>query len=201
MTIAGRSSAEVANDLGTQAVNVFVFVKLCFDVVGHMNNRGWIAQLCVPAVDRTMTDEEACERRWLSIAYRRGWAGLASVVFPKRPDAVSGKGGQDRLHRLLLSRAGDYMENLERAGVPPSERDLQFLVLLEKRLEALGVPLTLADLDFLEPVHPEDEGDRKEAEKKMKELTREARRKLADFYLRFQDAANSLARSEVNPGG
>ena len=170
MVIAGRSSEQIALEIGTLADNVWAFERVYFDVRGYAKNRAWLKMLCFPQLIGNEPAYQQAEARWLAIAYERGWPGLAPYFLrPLYSKPKTGREELSRFYRGLFSRAADFITTLEINGVPPSERDLQLLSMVQEQAKKLGLcPTSLVELDYTEPLEP----DREEGLHKAQELVR-----------------------------
>ena len=127
MVVADRTSDENAEELGTKRINIVTFEKIFFDVRRYLDNESWLLRVVAAEPSEGVGETEALrEKRWLSAAFHRGWAGVEQVVFhrkPKNAEAI------EQLSELLLaslgSRALEYVEELQLSGARPSEEDLR----------------------------------------------------------------------------
>lgn len=187
MVVSGRTAEEIALGVGTDPRNIRAFEKLYFDARRFLENRVWLKQLCYPSLLGNEPAYRQAEARWLAIAFEYGWAGLGPILSPPRPvSPQSGRDGLGRLVRVLLSRSGDYAAGLEISGVRPSERDLQLLLHVQHRIEALGLPLRLQDLNYMEPLDPKEEKRRAEAKQLVGQLSATSRRKIITLLQKIE---------------
>jgi hypothetical protein len=198
MTVAGRTPEQIANEFGTEPLNILTYQKLFFDVSRYLDRRGWLKRVCFPIFNHHPTAEEECEGRLLSVAYMRGWPALAGLMSNHKP-CQTGKAELSRLVQILLTRSADYFAGLEAAGVLPTERDFQFLVVLQHRIEGLGLPLKLEHLDYVEPLDPDEERLRSEAKERARKCSALSRRRIIAFIERLQTQANLAATGKDSP--
>jgi hypothetical protein len=180
MVVAGRTAQQIAADLGTDASNVVAFEKIYFDVRRYLDKSAWLAQLC-HSVRHNPTEVEMCEARWMTIAFH-GWARLAPYLTqPRQPLSATPQTAVNHLLHHLLFRSLDFVISLETRGIPPSERDLQMLAVLQQRFEGLSLPLPPRDIDFAAPLGPEQKKKVAESELDVTGVSAVSRRKIANF--------------------
>ena len=127
MLIADRTPDEIAAELGTARINIVTFEKIFFDVRRYLGNESWLLRIISADPPEGMGEAEALrEKRWLSAAFHRGWAGVEQVVFHRTPtSAATVEQLSQQLLAALGSRALEYVEELQVSGVRPSEADLR----------------------------------------------------------------------------
>jgi len=127
MLVTGRTSEEIAVELGTQTRNIAAFAKIFFDVRRYLGNKAWLQRVVFSEPPEGMGEAEATrERRWLAAAYHRGWQGVEQVVFHRTTGKVdSVEALSVRLHETLASRALEFALDLETSGVAASETDFR----------------------------------------------------------------------------
>jgi hypothetical protein len=180
MVVAGRSAIQIAQDIGTEPRHIVAYEKMFFDVRRYRGNVFWIKNLCYSTGGATLMQQNAS--RWLVTACERGWAGLAGAFSTQpSPKACAGTTALNRIYLGLLSRAADFITTLEMAGVAPGERDIDWLLQMQRASVEAGRPITLQQLDYPSPVDPEKE----EAAERVAGLSRESRRKLTNFVEKF----------------
>jgi hypothetical protein len=193
MTLAGRTSQQIAPEIGTDEGNITAFQRIFFDVSRYMTSRVWLARLCCPPDAQNHTAEAEWEMRWMWVALHRGWAGLSSILFGKRYSPLECRPTElDHLVRMLLGRASDYVAIMDIAGVPVSQRDLELLLLLPRRIGDLGLPITLENLVYAEPLEPEEEKRQKKAKDIVKGLSLEQRKKIVRVFEWLQHKADVI---------
>jgi len=192
MTICDLPAESIARELGTVPLHIVAYQKFFFDVKRFLDRKLWIKRICFPVYQHQPSAEEECEARWLAVAYMRGWGGLSGLVSNQRLAHNSGEDLQG-LVRVLLGRSLDYFVGLEAVGIPPSERDLELLALVQRRMEGLGLPLKLEDLTYVEALDPEREKRNNEAKQIVRGLSPQARRKIAALLERCKYEAEESA--------
>jgi hypothetical protein len=127
MLVADRTPTEIAEELGTTAVNVATFAKVFFDARPFLGNEAFLRRVCLGGANTDMGQAEALrERRWLAAAFHRGWPGVEQVMLHRGPSAPADIDALTRqLQAKLASRALEYVEGLEADDVAPSEDDLR----------------------------------------------------------------------------
>ena len=124
MVVADRTSAEIAEELGTSRWNIETFMRIFFDVGRYLGNEVWLLRIVTAEPPEGVGEAEVLrEKRWLSAAFHRGWAGVEQVVFHRAPKG--GEAVEQQLLASLGSRALEYVEDLELSGARPSEEDLR----------------------------------------------------------------------------
>jgi hypothetical protein len=180
MVVAGRTSVQIAREIGTDPLHVRAFEKLCFDVRPYLQSRSWLKQMCYSLPRPNEPAYRHAKRRYLVTAYERGWAGLAPILL--RPSHVQPRTGRQELNRFwqtLLARAADFVNELEVNGTPLAERDVILLRLALHEAKGLGLPATAsADLDYAKPGEPDEEQSRQEAQALVRKLTLEQRKRV-----------------------
>ena len=166
MVVAGRTSAQIAEENASHRYHIVVFEKLFFDVRRYLLNRFWIALVCYFPNDLSSLDKSASRR--LISAFERGWPGLAATFskFQLKPVCGDKKAFEKAFARLLLgctNRSGDYVSTLEMEGVNPSLEEMKFLLQLD--LPKRGIAPGLAELDYVTPRSPTQEKQYREAAK------------------------------------
>ena len=79
MTVAGLTTAEIAERLHTLVENVDAFQRLFFDVGGYVQDRAVLGAILAPMLD-ARTANDARERIWLLAALKLGIRGLDRVL-------------------------------------------------------------------------------------------------------------------------
>ncbi len=132
LLIADRTYEEIAEELGTTRENIVAFAMIFFDVRRFLANETWLRRLIfAEPVDSALTPTELRERRWLSIAFHRGWPGVEQVVLQRRlATAEEVQEQMLQVEAILTSRALEHAHDLESSGTPPSAGDLRCLLAL-----------------------------------------------------------------------
>ncbi|MEO6754498.1 MAG: hypothetical protein ABIP85_22205 [Chthoniobacteraceae bacterium] len=127
MLVADRTPEEIAAELGTTRFNIVTFAKLFFDVRRYLNNESWLLRVVTAGPPEGTGEAEALrEKRWLSAAYHRGWAGVEQVIFHRTPsDSKDVESLSQQLLASLGARALEFVEELQSNGTPPTEADLR----------------------------------------------------------------------------
>jgi hypothetical protein len=187
MFISGRSIPAIASEMATRPVNIAVFLKLFFDVGPYLDRRCWLRQVCLPVFDRPPTPTEQCEARLLSIAFDRGWSALSATIRPKRcePAKIAGA-DMARLIQVLSARSADYLTSLELLGVPPSERDLFLLAVVQRTITGFDLPLSPNELTYQNPLDPDEAKTHKAQIEELRKLGPDGRRRILDIISRLQ---------------
>jgi hypothetical protein len=196
MTVAGRTSDQIAADLGTEASKIRCYQHLFFDVKRYLDRRVWLKSICFPVLSTFASEEEQCEATWLATAYLRGWPGLCPLV-SLTAAPPNGRAELARLIQILLGRTVDYLEIRQSLGVPPSERDLHCLALMQHRIQGLGLPLKMEDLKYLEPHSSEEEKRQRESDELIKNLPAQSRRNIRALFERLGQIAPVNVKKEA----
>lgn len=127
MIVADRTPEEIAAEIGASRFAIITFAKMFFDVRRYLNNESWLLRIVTADPPEGMREAETLrERRWLSAAYHRGWAGVEQVVFHRTPsDSKAVESLSQQLLASLGARALEYVEELQSSGTPPTEADLR----------------------------------------------------------------------------
>jgi hypothetical protein len=104
-----------------------------FDVRRFLANETWLRRMIfAEPIDSAFTPTELRERRWLSIAFHRGWPGVEQVVLQRRlATAEEVQEQMLQVEAILTSRALEHAHDLESSGTPPSAGDLRCLLALQ----------------------------------------------------------------------
>jgi hypothetical protein len=192
MVVAGRSSGQIAAELGTDPASIRCFEKIYFDVRRFLENRAWLKRICFPPLIGNEPAHRQAEVRWLAIAYERQWAGLAPCFL--RSLQTKARTGREELSRFcqgLLSRAADFVAQLEIHGVPPSERDVFLFQIVQEQAKKLGLgSISLSDLDYADPLELDEDKARHEAARLLKGMPLEKRKKIRTFLESVMHRAN-----------
>jgi hypothetical protein len=141
MVLSKRSSEDVADELGTEPLNILVFEELFFDARRFLSNRSWVRELCFPPIGPYGSPEAELEARWFQAAYNNGWDGLQRVMFGKFPVAPTLKNwptAYSEIAGIELERVADYARGVQVSGAPPSEEDLRLLSIVSDLEEFAG---------------------------------------------------------------
>ncbi len=141
MVLSKRSSEDIANELGTEPLNILVFEELFFDARRFLSNRSWVREVCFPPIGPYPSLEAELEARWFQAAYYNGWDGLQSVMFGKFPVDPTFKKWPTAYcesARMGFDRVADYTRHLQVSGAAPSEEDLRLLSILADLEEFAG---------------------------------------------------------------
>jgi hypothetical protein len=196
MVVAGRSAIQIAQEVGTEPRHIVAYEKMFFDVRRYRANSFWIKNLCYATGGATLMQQNAS--RWLVTACERGWAGLAGAFStPPWPKAGAGKTGFNRIYLGLLSRAADYITTLEIGGVAPSERDIAWLLQVQRAAVEAGLPIRQQQLDYPTPVDPEKERRLQEAKEQVAGLSLESRCKIRNFFEKIMHQANLAEKGDA----
>ena len=177
MVIANRTAQEIAIDLGTTPLAIILYEKIAFDVRRFRNHPIWIKQLCFPVLPQSTPPHLQSEARLLALAFTRGWPGLAAVIYP--PDPASDNADLDRVMRVLLGRAADFLDGLEFAGISPGPVDLELLLSLQAH--QLSSTESLRRLVYPKPLNPQQRAERDEAKALAGSLSPLARKRLCQL--------------------
>lgn len=190
MVVAKLSPKQIAQEVGTGPFFVIVFEMLVFDVRRYQENRTRLKLLCYEPVEPAAPAYRLCEARWLPVAFARGWSGLKPIISgPLEVKPPTGEEEVNRVRRILVSRAGDGLTACELAGLPPSERDLELLVLWERGLRHLLTATAAEALSYPEFLDLEQEKKQAENEKLVARLSPESRRKIMAYVQRITEGA------------
>ena len=132
LLIADLTYEEIAEELGTSRENIVAFAMIFFDVRRFLGNETWLKRMIfAKPMDSAFTPAQPRERRWLSIAFYRGWPGVEQVVLQRRlatNDEVQEQMSQ--IKAILTSLALEHAHDLESSGTQPSAVDLRCLLAL-----------------------------------------------------------------------
>jgi hypothetical protein len=199
MIVAGRSSRQIADELATDPMSVVTFSKIFWDLTRYRDNRVWLKRLCFQPQHGRPTAEQECEGRWLQIAYMRGWAGLSEVVSSRVPNSERNiKMDVDRFVACLMTRACDFVTNLEAMGITPSERDLQLLAVTQRGLENVGIRVIPGDITYSGLPTPDEKKKQEEFNGLMSRLSPRARQVFYRLVNTFLDKARKIADHDDN---
>lgn len=180
MVVASLSPDQIAEEVGTNSFYIIVFEKLAFDLRRYLEHRTWLKLFCYGPLGPHAPHYRRCESRWLRVAFGRGSAGLKPMISgPLEAKPTLGEEEANRPRRILVSRVGDAMVGSEMDGIPPSERDVQLLVLLEHALRQLTSSTALQALSYPKPKSLEQEKKQAEVAKTVAGLSPASRRKIA----------------------
>jgi hypothetical protein len=140
MVVARCSVEHIAAQVGSTPLNVRIFEKICFDVRRYSSNRIWLRDICLSAAIPSGPPCPPYETRLLVIAFEGGWSRLQKLLLSQQSQrSPNTKADLDQFVAILAARALDYLINLEAQGVPPSERDVQLLILAQ-RMPMVALP-------------------------------------------------------------
>ena len=188
MVVAGRTSAEIAEEIASDRRHVIAYEFLFFDVRRYLENRYWIKDLCYSHQRITTLNERA--GRWLITACERGWPGLSDTFSTAR--ANSAPAGQRALETFALriaSRCSDYVTLRDQAGMVPDGHDLELLlrfVSLQREL-----PASLQQLDYPTPISLAEAKAAREAAEAVGKLSPAARERIGIMLARVKASAEA----------
>jgi hypothetical protein len=132
LLIADRTYEEIAQELGTTRENIVAFAMIYFDVRRFLENETWLQRMIfAKPMDSAFAPAQLRERRWLSIAFHRGWRGVEQVVLQRR--LATNEEVQEQILQTkakLSSLALEHAHDLQSRGTPPSAVDLRCFLAL-----------------------------------------------------------------------
>jgi hypothetical protein len=132
LLIADRTYEEIAEELGTTRENIVAFAMIYFDVRRFLGNETWLQRMIfAEPMGSAFTPTQLRERRWLSLAFHRGWPGVQQVVLQRR--LATNEEVQEQMLQIkaiLTSLALEHAHDLESSGTQPSAVDLRCFLAL-----------------------------------------------------------------------
>ena len=127
MVVAGSGRQEIAKQLGTTPLNIFVFEQMFFDVRRFAGNRQWLATIAKPTSPANPLDPVAVrERSLLGTAFHRGAPGLEQLITGTLPKPAELESMMQTIRAALTMKAAEFV--LERSVAAANADDLTRLV-------------------------------------------------------------------------
>ena len=197
MVVADRSSEEIAEEIGTKREHVVAYEKLFFDVRRYRGNQFWLKELCYSGFLPWLGKGAA---RWLITAFERGWAGLAATFSNSNADPqVEGGREWERMSRIYMNRAADFLIQLEMRGVELSAEEIKILqpIVMSLQREGAGNLRKLCDRP---PSTWTQKKQREESARLVAVLTLPQRRRVREFMESIVKKVSAPDESEATPG-
>ena len=206
MVIAGRSSSEIAQEVGTTRANVVAYEKIFFDVRRYLDRRFWIKELCYFPHRMTLLEEGAS--RWLITACERGWNGLAFIFSTSRSgwkaagkwnSESAGKSLSDMISLGLVGRLIDFIFALEMGGVKPIAQEMELLSNLG--LLGPGLPASFHQLDYPTALSPNEEKNARKTTELISGISPAQRQRITNLIERLNLTATFPQVGQSKPSG
>lgn len=204
MVVAGRSSSQIAEVMGTSRAHVIAYEKIFFDVRRFLELRFWIKHLCYFPGSMTGLGEDASRR--LTTALERGWNALAASFSLSRSEPISkhdpNPAGKQVVNQILLgvsARLADFLSALEMNGVTPSAAEVE--PLLKIAFFARELAPTLSQLDYPTALSPSEEKKSREAAELVAGTTLSSRKKITTLIERLIFKAETGQEDQNKPSG
>jgi hypothetical protein len=177
MVVTGLNSTSIARHVGTFRRHIVAYEKIFFDLRIDLDALVWVKGCCYSAPDSVNA------RRLLVVACERGWVALAKIISSGAPHYGWQSDALRQWQQFvfsLLSRCGDYVTQLELAGVAPTERDIDILL----RVMQFTTGIEDAKFDKIalsQPIDAKQERERREATELLRGTTPERRVGMREF--------------------